>query len=335
MDETGSGRRLPKLSVDGERFRLDDELFDLWGIRTASATASDAHCDHLLAQLDDYEAHGVNAVTVFYQGSSGANHDPFSTDGHSIDQSHQQRMKRIIEACADREMVVIVGIFYQNAPFGLEDANAVREAVRTVATSLRPYGNVIINIANEHTSHNWARVADVFDFRDPERILELCRLVHEVDPERLVGGGGFHTETCTVIGRSDDADVLLFDTGSPELTQHDSGRMYDRFQRAGVTDKPIVNVELFGGWTGEFPRGVFPPEARKAYEEEVERAAVQPGLSVCFHNNRWCQSPGFPLRYDLAGLGTADDPGIRWYFELVRAARNRIENRSGAVERDS
>ena len=90
-----------------------------------------------------------------------------------------------------------------------------------------------------------------------------------------------------------------------------------------MTDKPIVNVELFGGWSDRFPRGVFPPEARHAYEEEVERAAARPGLSVFFHSNPWCQTPDLPMRYDLGGQGTADDPGIRWYFEQVREARDR------------
>ena len=85
---------------------------------------------------------------------------------------------------------------------------------------------MILNVANEHTSYGWDDTAGVFDFRDPDRIVELCEVVHDVDGDRLVGG-----------------------------------------------------------WTGNFPRGVFPPEARHAYEEEVERAAARPGLSMFFHNN--------------------------------------------------
>ena len=126
---------------------------------------------------------------------------------------------------------------------------------------------MILNVANEHTSYGWDDTADVFDFRDPDRIIELCEVVHDVDGDRLVGG-----------------------------------------------------------WTGNFPRSVFPPEARHAYEEEVERAAARPGLSMFFHNNAWCQTPDLPLRYDLGGQGTTDDPGIRWYFELVRAVRGRADS---------
>lgn len=321
-------RQGPVLTTDGNRFRLGDDPLDLWGIRTASATASDEQCQHLVDQLDEYAAHGVNAVTVFFSGCSGSNYDPFDADGTGIDAAYVSRMKRIVEACAERDMIVVVGIFYQHAPFGLEDADAVRAAVRRVAEHVRPYGNAVVNVANEHTSWGWRDAADVFDFRDPDRIVELCEVVHEVAPDLLVGGGGYHPETCAVIGRSTAADFVAFDTGDEATTGFDSGAVHDRLVRAGVRDKPIVNVELFGGWTGNFPRGVFPPEARHAYEEEVERAAARPGLSVFFHNNAWCQTPDLPMRYDLGGAGTAEDPGIRWYFELVRSVRERADSGS-------
>lgn len=152
---------------------------------------------------------------------------------------------------------------------------------------------------------------DAFNFCDPERILDLCGVVSEVDPDRLVGGSGYHPETCAVIGRDPACDVVMFDTSDEDLTGFDSGRVHDCLVRAGVTDTPIVNVELYGGWTGNFPRGVFPTEARRAYENEIERAAERSGLSVFFHSNTWCQSPHQPMRYDLGEQGTADDPGIR------------------------
>jgi hypothetical protein len=53
-------------------------------------------------------------------------------------------MEQIIQACAARKMAVIVGIFHQHAPFGLESAEAVRNVVRAVSRSLKPYRNVII-----------------------------------------------------------------------------------------------------------------------------------------------------------------------------------------------
>ena len=113
-----------------------------------------------------------------------------------------------------------------------------------------------------------------------------------------MGGGGYDHEKNLVIGRSPEVDVLLFDTAGPDP---DSGELYDRFVAGGVEGKPIVNVELFGGWTRRFERGVFPEEVKRAYRREVDAAASRPGLSVFFHNNPWCQRE--PMRYDLGGSG--------------------------------
>lgn len=304
------------LTVRGDRFLLDGAPFDMWGIRVASASQTERLTTDLIANLDRYDAHGINALGVFYMGSRGANSDPFSADGSRVDADHQARMERIVGAAAERGMVVIVGIFYQHAPFGLRDAEAVRQAVRTVTAALRPHRNVIINIANEQNSYGWEDSAAVFDLRDPHRIIELAEAVRQTDPRRLVGGGGYDHDKNIVIGRSGAIDALLFDTSGPEP---DSEALYERFVSAGVADKPIVNVELFGGWTGKFERGVFPDPVRQAYLREVQAAASRPGLSVFFHNNPWLQAD--PIRYDLGGSGAPRDPGIRWYFEAVRAAR--------------
>ena len=313
------------LSVDDNRFTLDGNHVDLWGIRTASGTATDAQTDHLIDQLDTYQEYGINAITVFFSGCSGAYYDPFSPDGAHIDSDHLGRMERIIRACASQDIIVFVGIFYQRVAYELVDRQAVHQAVQTVAESLGSYDNIVINIANEHTSHHWAAFADRFDMRDPDRILELCAIVHDIDPDRIVGGGGYHPETCVVIGRGQSADVVLFDTGNEGTTRFDTGSMHDRLGQAGVPKKPLVNVETFGGWTDSFPRGIFPAELRTAYEREVMRAAARPGASLFFHNNPWCQSPHLPMRYDVGGAGTPEDPGIRWYFELIEEVSKRSE----------
>ncbi|MBW3625136.1 MAG: hypothetical protein KY468_17200, partial [Armatimonadetes bacterium] len=286
-----------------------------------SASQTQALTDHLIVQLDDYMAHGVNTVSVYYMGSSGGYSDPFSPDGRRIDPAHRKRMERILRECDRRGMAVIVGIFYQRCERPrLRDWDASREAVRTVTRALKPYRNVIINIANEQNSERyerlpWSRVREV-----PE-LIELCRLVKSLDPDRLVGAGGYDHANNEIIGRAKEFDALLFDTAGPEPR---SGELYRRFRAAGVKGKPMVNVETFGAWTKRFlPPGVFPEPARRAYLNEVEDVARHEGLYVHFHNNPWCQGVdiGEENRYDLGGRGTTDDPGIRWYFEAVKQAR--------------
>src|SRR5690554_522805 len=108
------------ISLKGHFFYMNDKPFDMWGIRVASASQSEALTDHLIAQLDDYLSYGVNTIDVFIQGSSGGFSDPFLKNGKKIEKDHLRRLKRIIEACDDRGMVVIVGIFYQRSMANLD-----------------------------------------------------------------------------------------------------------------------------------------------------------------------------------------------------------------------
>lgn len=320
-----------RLSVEGDRFLINDRLVDIYGIRVASASHKEAYTRDLLLNLDAYKAHRVNAVTVFLQGSSGGYADPFSADGTSLDPEHLDRMRRIIEACDERGMVVIVGIFYQRTMANaddsrrLADAEAVRQAVRTATRELRGYQNIIINIANEQNS-SWYQRLDFFDFNDPENIIALCGEVKSTDPERLVGGGGYHDDHNVVIGRSPLVDVLLFDTWSQDIAANqDSGWHYDYFVENGVSAKPIVNVELYGGWTRacvteDGRAGFYSPTHKAMHYQDIDSAVQRPGLSVFLHSNPWYQGPSMdlPMRFDLGGDGTAEDPGVRWWFQYVR-----------------
>lgn len=315
------------VGVRGDRFLIDGHESKLWGIRVASASQTEELTVDLIAQLDDYRAHGLNALTVFYQGSNGACSDPFSADGTRIDPAHQARLERIIAAADARGMVVIVGVFYQLKPVGgvapevhLRDWPACLAAVRTVTAALRGRTNVILNMANEqnsrgHADHPWAPV------RTAEGIIAACAAAKAVDPERLVGGGGYDHALNAAIGRDPAVDVLLFDTLGPDRQAH-AGHWSETFVAQGVTGKPFVNVEMFGNWTGNFkPAGVYPPAARAAHFQEVEDALAHPALSVFFHSNLWCQggAEGLRNRYDLGGDGTAEAPGIRWYADYLQA----------------
>lgn len=315
------------LSVNGNLFSMNGKPFDMWGIRVASASQSDSLTDHLIAQLDDYLRYGVNTIDVFFQGSSGGFSDPFLKNGKSIDKAHLRRMKKIINACDTRGMVVIVGIFYQRAMADLDgtrninNAEGVNNAVKSVAKALRGHKNLILNIANEQNSGYYKR-CQFFNFNDPAEIVRLCALAKSVAPEMLVGGGGYHDESNVAIGISPVVDVLLFDTYHADLENNQHSQWhYDYFVRNGLKDKPIVNVEMFGGWTGKFvPPGVYPDDGKQKHLQDVDEAAATQGLYVHFHSNPWCQGPsiGEPTRYDLGGMGTADEPGIRWWFEHVK-----------------
>lgn len=320
-----SGASAATLAVRGDQFLLDGQSLKLWGVRTASASQTEESTRHLIAQLDDYARHGINAVAVFYQGSSGGYSNPFSADGGEIDPGHRARMAEIIAACDRHGMVVIVGIFYQRSEF-LRTPAAWENAVRTVTRTLKPHRNIIVNIANEQNSSLYKDSNGVFDIGDPARMAALCDIVHAEDPQRLVGGGGYDHAKNIALGRSRSVDVLLFDTNGPE----DSGALFDRFIAAGVTGKPVVNVEQFGAYSGkaEFPRvpGVFTDANKRLFLREVDAARARRGLSTFFFDTRWVQGggSGYANRYDLGGDGTAENPGFRWYAEAVRDAANAL-----------
>ena len=325
-----AAQKASTLTVQEDLFFMNGKAFDMWGIRVASASQSDSLTDHLIAQLDDYRQYGVNTIDVFFQGSSGGFSDPLLKNGKEIEKGHLRRMKKIIEACDTREMVVVVGIFYQrvmadfNGVRHIDDAEGVKNAVRSVAKALRGHKNIILNIANEQNSGYYKR-CDFFDFNDPEEIIGLCKLAKSANPALTVGAGGYHDDSNVTLGLSPAVDVLLFDTYDLDAQNGQHSRWhYDYFVHNGVKGKPIVNVEIFGGWTGKFvPPGVYPEAGKQKHLKDVDEAAATRGLYVHFHSNPWCQGPsiGQPTRYDLGGMGTEDDPGIRWWFEHVRKMR--------------
>jgi hypothetical protein len=313
------------LEIDGEAFLLDEKSFNMWGVRVASASQSEAYTKDLISNLDDYKVNGINCISVFVQGSSGGFSDPFGAKGSSMDDAHWDRLTRIISECSERDMVVIVGIFYQRTIKDPEICNLksegdIRNAVRTITMKLKPFRNVIINIANEQNSNHY-KSYKAFSFNDPENIISLCKEVKKIDPERIVGGGGYNDSLNVVIGKSKYVDALLFDTYSVDIENgHHSGWHYDFFKAENVPDKPIVNVEIFGGWTRQFrPQGVYTQEGKAIHYIEIEEAKKRAGLYVHLHSNPWFQGVAqeWENRFDLGGEGTAGDPGVRWYFDKI------------------
>ncbi len=314
-----------EVARDGGHVTLDGKPVKLWGVRTASASQSAENTAHLLAQLGDYQSHGLNAVTVFYQGSSGGFSNPFSADGAQIDQAHHARMVEIIEACDRRGMVVIVGIFYQRSDF-FRTAAGWENATRAVTRALRPYRNVIINLANEQNSSLYKDSNSTFDIGAPSALIRLCDIVHEEDRYRLVGAGGYDYEKNIALGVSPSVDLLLFDTNGPE----DSAALYDRFVAAGVKEKPIINVEQFGAYSAkpDFPKvaGVFTKENKALFLREIAAVHSRPYFHTFFFDARWLQGTGHghkTNRYDLGGDGTEASPGWRWYAEAIKTSRAR------------
>ena len=330
----------------------DGVPLEVWGVRVASAAAKDAWTDQLIAHLDEYLGYGVNALTVFYQGSSGGSLQAFSPDGRQIDPAVQRRMERLIDAAAERKMLVVAGVFYQNQtarldpenPPWLESRDAYPRAVESVARALRRYPNVIVNTCNEHTVRNFD--ACPFPMRTAEGIVELCLASKAGDPDRLVGGGGGHgagqgggeTGVNERLVARPEVDVLLWDWGnhSPEAVA-----AYHEVDR----NKPTMNVEVFGaraqgfvevdarsggelgwvGWVGGGSSTPPPPEGRKRIQGVIpdhssgEGRAIHRGKSDFLAEiETAATTPGFSLFGHFPGWyqGPSRDPSFDNRFDL-------------------
>ncbi|MBT5056075.1 MAG: hypothetical protein HOM68_05995 [Gemmatimonadetes bacterium] len=303
------------LSIEDTSILIDDSPQKLWGLRVANGTRDDAATHELIGCLDEYRSYGANAITTFFMGCRASAYDPFSADGRQIDAHHARRMQSLARACEDRGMVLVAGIFYQNAPIGMKDRCAVENAVRTATRTLDGFSNVIINVVNEHNSSGWVKHG-CYPFQDPDEIIHLCRIAKQEDAARIVGAGGNDHDLNEIIGRSDHVDALLFDTIGP----HSSAELSRRFRDAGIA-KPLVNVEISAMWSNNEIKGVWTAAQIAHFKTEVDAAISEPALSVFFHATGWYQS--LPIRYDLGGDGTAKEPGVRWYFEFLR---ERIQN---------
>ncbi len=246
------------MSVQGSQILVNGTPSTLFGFRVASAAMRDDWTDELIAQFDTWQEHGVNSFIVWLQGSSGGYTPVFTRDG-DIDQEEREvtsivgfgddhdntengstsgaevieRTKRIIEAADERGMVAIVGLFYGSASGDFDD-DTLTNATRTAATALKDYSNVIFNVFNE---------PDLDDERTSKNDLpEYMDAVKQAAPGRLVGTGTVDTEDNAEIADMDQLDVLMHDAGASADSAIES---FETLK--GQTDKPIINIESFGG----------------------------------------------------------------------------------------
>jgi CubicO group peptidase (beta-lactamase class C family) len=151
----------------------------------------DANTDKFLAQLPDYAAHGIRAVTLCLQGGypgyEGAENSAFRADG-SLRGSYLRRVRRAIEACDRHGVAVILGCYYQRQDQILRDESAVRAGVVNVAQWLKTSGftQVVLEIANEfpHSSFDHAIL------KTARGQVELIRLAKQTAPDLLVSTSG-------------------------------------------------------------------------------------------------------------------------------------------------
>jgi hypothetical protein len=248
------------VSMKGNALLVNGEPTTLLGFRVPSAAMRDEWTDELIAQMDQWQAHGVNAFTVWLQGASGGfapviaptgeigttemdvlAHIDFSVRvasasiGQTTGAQVIARAHRIIREADKRGMVVVLGLFYRSSTaVGDFTADALRNASRSIATEFRSCGNVILNVFNEA---NTSKPLESYD-----NLVSYMREAKLGAPDRPVGTGSVTAETSAALSRADELDIVLFDAGAGGREAIAALEMLRAF-----TDKPIANVESFKG----------------------------------------------------------------------------------------
>jgi CubicO group peptidase (beta-lactamase class C family) len=245
---------------------------------------SDANTDAFIEQFPDYKAHGVRAFTLCLQGGhcgyEGPVNSAFNPDG-SLRDSYLKRVRRVIDACDEQGIAVILGCFYQRQDQILKDEDAVRaglvNAVRWVQDS--GFTNVVLEVANEFHHGGF----DHQVLKTPVGEAELIALAKKTAPGLLVstsglGGGRLPDEVCRA------SDFLLIHFNSTKLED-----IPTRIAALKKYGKPIVVNE-------------DDKVGREA--AQAAKLSVENGASWGFMHNRLNQY--FPLEFH----GAKDDPAV-------------------------
>jgi hypothetical protein len=257
---------------------------------------ADAQTDRFIAALPSYAAHGLNAVSLNFQGGSTRGEDAvhnsaFRSDG-SLKPAYLKRMDRVIRALDEHGMVAILGYFHWRQDQRLANEAAVLNAVDNATDWLlsQGYTNVVVEINNEANiryDHAVLRTA---------RVHELIKRVQDRSRGKLLvstslGGGSMPSQAIL-----DGSDYVLLHGNFV----NDAQGLVDLAKRARQrlkTPKPIVYNE-------DEPSSV-----------ERFNAVVSVGTSYGYYDHGGFQEP--PTNWAI------NTPAKRAFFERVRELTSR------------
>ena len=289
-------RPTPRFSVNAENTGtlLDGRKFLAAGLRVSNALVSDRKTRELIDYMDEFASYGVNTLSVFFQGSRFGDVCGYREDG-SLDPAYAVRMGRIIEAAAERGMVVLVGCLYYGNSRGKWETWTQHRAQHAVAATVRwlkqnGYRNVFVDVNNEQMAK----------FDDAG----LIAAGKAADPTVVIGTSGKVTPP------------------GADLSMHHG--------RADLPGKYYIQTEgtMKGGYWGSYSKrqgyynyiniGVYPEEMKQQMLDYTD-GFFNRGQGFLFAST-WlqCVAPLGP-NHRPGGQGTRQDPGIRWWLEHLKS----------------
>ena len=280
-------------SVRGSETFINDEEIQVIGLRCSNSLLSDETAEDLINHLDLYKSYGINTVSVFFMGSRFGDVKGYREDA-SLNPEDLQRMSKIIEACDQRNMIVLVGCLYWGNSRGKWDSWNQQDAENAVANTVRwlsenNHRNVFVDPDNEGMAHK-------------EKGFDISRMItagKEIDPGIMIG-----------------YNFRAMPPPNADLALHHSEK---------VPDKPYVESEgtmtdYWGTYSKEqglyeYINVGFYTEGKKAEQLKHTDNLLKNGHGYMFAST-WLQN--VPPNHHPGGDGTHCNPGIKWWLDYIR-----------------
>lgn len=280
-------------SVKGEKTYLNDKEFLVIGLRCSNSIINDRATDGLIDHLDLYKSYGVNTISVFFMGSRFGDVKGYNEDA-SLNPVYQERMEKIIRACEQRDMVVLVGCLYWGGSEAKWESWKQEDAENAVANTVKwllenNFRNVFVDPDNE----GMARKNAGFDLSG------MIAAGKEIDPSIMIG---FNAKGQP----SPNADLALhFSDKVPGLPYIESeGTMTDYWGKYSKENGLYEYINV----------GVY-TEGKKAEQLKNTKKHLDKGHGYMLAST-WLQN--VPPNNRLGGNGSHCNPGIRWWFDIIK-----------------
>jgi hypothetical protein len=166
---TYKGRTFEGANIEGLLFNtrmvqatFDDENADSrdrWAYPDTGKWDPDRNVDEFIAAIPSYVEHGIAAVTINLQGGMPVTgtertqpwlNSAFTPEG-DLKPTYMARIERVLRACDENGVVVIVGYYYFGQDENMRDEAAIRRGVESATRWILEKGfeNVLIEIDNE------------------------------------------------------------------------------------------------------------------------------------------------------------------------------------------
>lgn len=296
-----------KFEIRDDRAYLDDQAIDIWGIRAGNGLMSQAVTERFVRNLDNMAEHGINAIAVYIMGSNTgwpdewAARNGFYADGR-LRPEFAARLEWLIREANKRDMVVGVGIFTPRNVANLDGMSAYERALLETGRFLEERGlrNVFVDLMHEY-SHR--RVTPEL-FREPDgerKKSQLHQWFRTANAE--VPAGVCATMDSGTAPHFPGADLNIIQKTMPipasGYTINIESHKRDNYDTDGVYTAESIDEQI--GW--------------------LETYKQTPNAGFFLHAG-FIQGvtggSGTAPHAEMGGYGTADDPGVGWYYDWVR-----------------